>query len=236
MSTEGLLHSDTPNAAPPKLSFVMRHLDPADSLSEVLFGVIMALTFTLGAGLIVKEGPDATTKLLLGVLGCNIAWGIVDGAMYVMDSLLERSRKASLLLSIQKAAGEEEALAMVGRSLDARLEPFTSQAERRHLYQAVLERLKNVAPERTRVKKEDVYGGIASFWLMFLTTVPAVVPFLVFSDRFTALRMSNLLLLSMLFLAGYGYARATHSNPWVLGSALLLAGLVLVAIVIAFGG
>ena len=86
------------------------------------------------------------------------------------------------------------------------------------------------------MKKEGVYGGIASFWLMFLTTIPAVVPFLVFSDRFTALRVSNLLLLSMLFLAGYRYARATHSNPWVFGLSLLRVGLVLVVIVMTFGG
>ncbi len=56
----------------------------------------MALTFTLGAGLIIKGGEAATTRLLLGILGCNIVWGIVDGAMYVINSLLERSRKARL--------------------------------------------------------------------------------------------------------------------------------------------
>ncbi len=85
----------------PRKSFTSRYLDPTDSLSEVLFGIIMALTFTLGAGLIIKGGEAASTRLLLGILGCNIVWGIVDGAMYVISSLLERSRKARLLESIQ---------------------------------------------------------------------------------------------------------------------------------------
>jgi len=125
---------------------------------------------------------------------------------------------------------------MVRLELDPRLEPFTSLEERTHLYPAVLNRLVKVTPERTLVKKEDVCGAIVIFWLVFLSTVPAVVPFLVFSDRFVALRVSNLLLLTMLFLVGYRWARATLSNPWIVGSILLLVGLVMVAIAMALGG
>lgn len=201
-----------------------------------MFGLIMVLTFTLGAGLIVKEGTEATTGMLLGILGCNVAWGLIDAAMYVMSSMLDRSRKARLLQSVQKAASEEEALAMVRRELDPRLEPFTSIEERTHLYPAVLDRLMKVTPERTLLKKEDAYGAIVIFWLVFLSTIPAVVPFLVFRDRFVALRVSNLLLLTMLFLVGERWARATRTNPWIVGSILLLVGLVLVGIAMALGG
>ncbi len=217
-------------------SFIKRYLDPTDSLGEVLFGLIMVLAFTLGAGLIVEEGAESTTRMLLGILGCNVAWGIIDGAMYIISSMFDRSRKARLLQSIQKAAGEEGALAMVGRELGPGLEPFTSPEERAHLYPAVLKRLKNVTPERTRVKKEDIYGAIATFWLVFSSAIPAVVPFLVFRDRFVALRVSNLLLLVMLFLIGYRWARVAHSNPWVFGLTLILVALVMVAVVMALGG
>ena len=226
----------SPYGTPSRQSFVRRYLDPTETLSEVLFGLIMVLTFTLGAGLIVKEGTEATTRMLLGILGCNVAWGLIDGAMYVMSSMLERSRKARLLQSVQKAASEEDALAMVGRELDPRLEPFTSLEERTRLYPAVLNRLIKVTPEQTLVKKEDVFGAIVIFWLVFLSTIPAVVPFLVFRDRFVALRVSNVLLLTMLFLVGYQWARATHSNPWIVGSFLLLVGLVMVGIAMALGG
>ena len=67
---------------------------------------------------------------------------------------------ARLLQSVQKAANEEDALAMVGRELDPRLEPFTSLEERAHLYPAVFNRLVKVTPERTLLKKEDVCGVI----------------------------------------------------------------------------
>jgi len=226
----------SPSGTPSRQSFVWRYFDPTDILGEILFGLIMVLTFTLGAGLIVKEGAKATSQMLWGILGCNVVWGIIDGAMYVMNSMFDRSRKARLLQSIQKAASEEDALALVGRELDPRLEPLTSLEERTHLYSAILKRLVKVTPEWTRVKKEDVYGAIAIFWLVFLSTIPAVVPFLVFRDRFLAVRVSNLLLLTMLFLVGYRWARVTHSNPWIVGSILLLVGLVMVAIAMALGG
>jgi hypothetical protein len=215
--------------------FAGRYLDPTESLGEMLFGLIMALTFTLGAALIVQEGDDATSRMLLSIVGCNVAWGLIDGAMYVLSSLCDRSRKARLIESIKKAASEEDALAMVGLELDPGLEPFTSPQERTDLYPAVLKRLRKVTPERTRVKKEDVYGAITIFWLVFLSSIPAVAPFLVLQDRFLALRVSNLLLLTMLFLIGYRWARATHSNPWIVGSILLLVGLAMVSISMALG-
>ena len=81
------------NPTDSKESFVQRHLDPTDSSSELLFGAIMALTITLGAGLIVQEGSEATTRILFGILGCNVAWGLIDAGMYVMGCMLERSRR-----------------------------------------------------------------------------------------------------------------------------------------------
>jgi len=39
-------------------SFFERYLEPADRLNEVLFGLIMVLTFTLTAGFAVGESED----------------------------------------------------------------------------------------------------------------------------------------------------------------------------------
>ncbi len=109
-----------------KRPFVQRYLDPGDRLGEVLFGLIMVLTFTLGAGLVVQEGRDATTQMLLGILGCNVAWGLIDGGMYIIGCLFDRSRKARLLESIQQVGDEEEAMRRVAAMLEDGLEPFTT--------------------------------------------------------------------------------------------------------------
>jgi VIT family len=217
-------------------SFVARHLDPSKRLSETLVGLVMALTFTLGARYVIEAGPSATKKMLLGILGCNIAWGLIDGAMHVLSCTAERSRKARLLQSTREAANEEDALAILEQELDARLAPLTPPAEITRLGQVVLKRLENIPVERTRPKKEDIFGAFAVFFLVFLSTIPAALPFLVFGDRFLAVRISNLLLLAMLFLVGYRWARVTHGNPWIFGSSMLLVGMIMVGIDVALGG
>ena len=64
-------------------SLLHRYVDPATSLGEILFGLIMTLTSTLGAGLIIEdEGREGARQLLIAVIGCNIAWGVIDGALY----------------------------------------------------------------------------------------------------------------------------------------------------------
>ncbi len=55
-------------------SFAKRFLDPGTSPGEVLFGLIMTLTFTLGAGLMIQEeGREGAHLLLIALIGCNIA-------------------------------------------------------------------------------------------------------------------------------------------------------------------
>lgn len=217
-------------------TFVSRYLDPLDRLSEFLFGLVMVLSFTLGAGLIIDEGEQATRQMLLAIIGCNIAWGLIDGAMYIINSLCERSGKARLLESLQKAGSERDATTLVGDVLDERLEPYTSEEERNQLYAEIVQRLRNVSPQRTRLTRDDLGGALACFALVLLSAVPAILPFLLIDDRHLALRVSNLLLVGLLFLTGWHWARATHSNPWVFGTSFLVAGLGMVFIAMAFGG
>jgi len=217
-------------------TFSERYLDPGDRLGELLFGLIMALSFTLGAGLIVDEGDDATRQMLIGIIGCNVAWGIVDGVMYAMSCMFERSRKARLLQLLQNVPDDQDAIALVARELDDRLAPLASAQERQALYHEIAIRLRKLPPERTRIERDDVYGAIASFWLVAATAIPAVVPFLFIDDRFVAQRTSNALLIALLFVTGYRWARYTNANPWAFGSTLLIGGSLLVALVIALGG
>jgi hypothetical protein len=80
----------------------VEHLDPGERMGELLFGLIMVLTFTLGAG-IELGGREEARELLIAVLGCNTAWGIIDAALYLMGRLSERGRLHRLARSIRAA-------------------------------------------------------------------------------------------------------------------------------------
>ena len=111
-----------------------RHLDPGDRLAEILFGLIMVLTITLGAGVALKDDPGLARESLIAAVGCNIAWGIIDGAFYIMASLLERGRRARLVAAVKAAPDEAAALAVISRALDDRLEGLAAGDDRARVY------------------------------------------------------------------------------------------------------
>jgi len=219
-----------------RASFFERYLEPADRLNEVLFGLIMVLTFTLTAGLTVEDGPDAARELLLATLGCNVAWGIIDGAMFLMDALLERSRRIRTLAAVQGASDEATALAEIDRVLDETVLALADDDERARVSRAVYAVARRLPPERTRVHKDDLYGALASGLLVMVSTVPAVFPFLLIDDPRRALRASNFLLVGLLFAVGYQWGKYARTGRWRAGLAFLFIGLVLVSTAIALGG
>jgi VIT1/CCC1 family predicted Fe2+/Mn2+ transporter len=218
------------------LQLALKHLEPGESLSELLFGLIMTLTFTLGAGLMVQEGPGAVRELLIATIGCNIAWGIIDGVFYINGQIFERARLGRVGEMIRAARSDEEAADVVERELAATFELTVDAGERPELCRRMALHVRASAPRPPRITSADLKGALASFWLVFFGSIPAALPFLFIDDAWIALRVSNAILLGLLFLAGYRWARGTVLRPLLTGVVFLLAGLVLVAVAIALGG
>jgi hypothetical protein len=213
----------------------VEHLDPGDRMGELLFGLIMVLTFTLGAGIELADREE-TGDLLIAALGCNTAWGIIDAALYLMERLSERGRLHRLVMAIQAAPSRDQALAWVDRELDARLPAVVRPEVRASLDAHVLERLRELKLERNRLTAADAWAGLAVFWLVFLTALPAVLPFLVIGEPRIAMRTSNAVLIGLLFTVGWRWAAYTGASPWRTGLFMALLGVALVLVAIALGG
>jgi VIT1/CCC1 family predicted Fe2+/Mn2+ transporter len=217
-------------------TFIHRHLDVPSRLEEVLFGLIMVMTVTLTAGITVSEGPDGVRQLLVAAIGCNVAWGIVDGLMYVMSTYTARSRDLMLAGQIRTATSPAEGVAIAREAIETRLEGLGRSETRERLAEDVASAARQLPPGRARVEWEDVAGGIACFWLVFVTCLPAAIPFLLFSDPHVALRVSNALLIAMLFVGGQVWARYVGAPRFVAGALAVGFGLFLVIVAILLGG
>jgi hypothetical protein len=224
-------------AVAPKRTTLLHALDPATALGEILFGLIMTLTFTLSAGIMIEEeGREGARQLLIAIIGCNIAWGIIDGALYLVGELFNRGRLRRLGRSIRDASDEQDATRIVARELDEIVGEVTSPTDRVGLYERIARHVRSRPATENRVTKDDVLGAVASFWLVFLASIPAAVPFILLDDARLALRISNAILLALMFFAGYWWGRLTLSKPWIVGTAFLVVGLALVIAAIALGG
>jgi hypothetical protein len=224
-------------ADPRRSSFATRHLDPASHMGEILFGLIMTLTFTLAAGIVIQEeGRAGARERLIGIPGCNLAWGIIDGVLYVLGQAFERGCIRRIGFHVRSATSDDDARRMVAAELDATLKPMADEPVRRGFYDAVVQRVRSGRPLPNTIRKEDVLGGLAAGWVVFACSFPAVLPFLILDDPRLALRVSNAILIGLLFVVGWRAALHTLARPWLAGLALMLVGVLPVALAIPLGG
>lgn len=213
-----------------------RHIDPATSLGELLFGLIMTLTFTLAAGVIMQEeGREGAREMLIAVLGCNIAWGIIDAALYLSSSMLERGERRKLGQRM-RGGTEAEAMALLAERFDELLEDSVPAEERASLYGRIVKRVKSHAPREGGLTGSDWIAAFIVCVAVILPTFPAAAPFWLIEDLELALRVSNGILLALLYISGWAWARYTSATPWKVGLAFLAGGLALVLIAIPLGG
>ena len=97
-----------------------RVLDPMERISETLFGLIMALTFICSLGIATGANINIQT-MLIGALGCNLAWGIVDGGLYLLARINERGDKILILRAIRQAPDSKTAQRAIADALPAEL-------------------------------------------------------------------------------------------------------------------
>jgi VIT1/CCC1 family predicted Fe2+/Mn2+ transporter len=217
--------------APAKSS--KRVLEPYERIAEVLFGLIMVLTFT-GSLSVANTGRDDVRTMLIGALGCNLAWGIIDGILYLMGCLSEQGRGIRLLRALRKAASPEEAHRVITDALPPMVAATLGPAE----YESIRQKLVQLPgpPSRPRIHKDEWLGALAVFFWVFLTTFPVAIPFIFMENLVQAMRVSNAIAMVLLFLTGYAFGRVAEYRPWLTGLAMVVLGVVLVGLTMSLGG
>lgn len=219
-----------------EIPFIARHLGPGERLGELLFGLIMTLSFTLTAGFVVGQEQEAVRELLVATIGCNLAWGIIDGGLLVLGRAFDRGRGARVGRAIRQSAGDGPAVAAVASEFEEILAPLVPADTRRELYRQVVATVRRTPPRPTGVQPGDWAAAFAVFLLVSATSLPAALPFLFIQEPWLALRVSNAVLIGCLFMIGYRWAGYTSINPWRAAVALTLFGGLMVAAAIALGG
>ena len=210
-----------------------RVLEPIDRVSEVLFGLIMVLTFT-GSLSVAEAGRDDVRAMLIGALGCNLAWGIIDGVLYLMGCLAENGRSLVTFRAVRNATNSSEGQRLIAEALP----PVVASVVQPTELEAMRQRLLQLPEPSTaaRLSKNDWLGGLGVFLLVFLCTFPVVIPFIFMQHAAPALRVSNAIAIVMLFFTGHAFGRMSGRHPWLIGFSMVVVGAILVAMTMALGG
>lgn len=196
----------------------------------------MVLTCTLGASLISSIDHEALRAMLLAALGCNVAWGIIDAALYVMGNAFTRSRNARLMQAVRAAPDEAAALALVKRALEPEFGAYGHHADREGLYRSVRGMVVHSDKASGAVTADDLRSALAVFVLVVGAALPSVVPVFLIPDPVLALRAANAVQIALLFIVGFHWSRSIGGNGWRTGLIMMTSGTLMVGIAIALGG
>jgi VIT family len=208
-------------------------LDPLERFSEILFGVIMVLTFTVSLR-VARADRVQVREMLIGALGCNLAWGLIDAIMYIMSNVSERGHSIAILKRIHRAHDPRQA----DKIIIDELPPVVASVLPSSALEALRINLRNM-PEPApypRLNQQDWRGALGVFSLVFLSTFPIILPFLVIPRIRLALHVSDAIAITMLFFAGYSYGRYAGHGAWGWGLSMVVIGGLMVGLTIGLGG
>ena len=208
-------------------------LNKMDRVSEILFGIIMTLTFTCSIGIANAKNTEIR-QLIIAAISCNIAWGLVDAISYIVSTIMQRSRNRTVLDSVLTTSDADKARKYISDSLPPSIASVLEAAD--------LEQIRNKLAKlpdsalQVRLTTRDLKRSLLIFFLMFISTLPIVTPFIFIHDTNTALRTSNLIAIIMMFLCGWSLAKYVGINKWILSITMTFIGIILVFITIVLGG
>ena len=208
-------------------------LDPISRISEVLFGLIMVLSFT-GSISVVSDGKAEIKDLLWAALGCNLAWGIIDGVFYLMTRLFEKGHGYSVFMKLKSTTDKTAGRKLLTDELPPVISAILKPEEVDQLQERLV-KLEDV-PKSALINWSDLRTAFMIFLLVFTCTFPVALPFIFINNTALALRLSNGIALLILFIGGFSVGKYAGFKPSVSGIGILLLGIVLVGLTIALGG
>jgi hypothetical protein len=207
-------------------------LDVVDRVSEMCFGLFMALTF-VGAVSSASAGGGASRTMLHAALGCNLAWGLVDAVMYLVRTIAGRGQRLTLAMVIKHAPDRPTGIRLIRDALPPGMKTLVADAE----LEAIRARLAAAGlPARPRLHWADLRGAVHIFCIVVLSTFPVALPFVLMSDVPSALLVSRVLTLGMLFLGGAALGHYGGFGAMPAGLGMMALGVALTMAVIALGG
>ena len=208
-------------------------LGPVDRTSEMLFGLLMALTF-VGAVSVATAGRAEIHTMFAAALGCNLGWGLVDAIMYLVRTVTDRGHSLTLVQSVRAAADAEAGRKLIERSLSPAIAGLVSTVE----IEAIRERLVALppVPERPSLERDDLLAALAICLIVVAATFPVVLPFALIGDVGTAKTVSRAIGLAMLFFGGLALGRYAGYGSWKAGFIMVALGTGLVGAIMALGG
>lgn len=207
-------------------------LDPVNRDSEIVFGTLMTMCYVGSLEVIGVQSPFFMAEL---ALLCNLAWGLVDGSMYVFRLWIERGREMAVLRRLAESDSKppSELRDAVGELLPLEVLALTDDQVR--FAAKALVRTRDRAGTVV-VTLRDVFAGFTIACIVFLTTFPLVMPFFFVSDIHSAVRWCHGIAVGILAVVGLHWSVYSGLPRMCVTLSFVAVGIGLTFIVMRFNG
>ena len=204
--------------------------------SEPMFGVIMVVCFTS----VLRAFPDATDKvvetILISALFCCIAWGLVDGIFYAWEAHYLLDKKKKLQAWVQAPKDPKKGRELVEDDLGDTIVDLMDEKDKEQIYQIVEKNVPGVDLGHVSIK-EDIITVAIAFGLVVGSSIIVILPFLWFSPVTTALKISNITGILLLFIMGFWREEDKRtSKKLITGGFTALVALIITLVTVYLGG
>ena len=116
----------------------------------------------------------------------------------MLGCLYEKGRNLATLRSVRQATDASAAHRAIGNALPPLISSLLQPSEFENIRQRLLQLPE--PPEHARLNARDFWGALGVFLLVFLSTFPVALPFIVMHKTIPAMRVSNLIAIVCCFL------------------------------------
>ena len=204
--------------------------------SEPMFGVIMVVCFTSVLRAYPNLAEQILGTILVSALFCCIAWGLVDGIFYAWEAHYELDKRKKIQEAAKTSTGAGDVDGLVEGHLGDTVVDLLEDEDRKQIYQIVNKKLPGIDLGSVSIR-DDALTVLIAFGLVVGSSIVVMIPFLVIHPVMTALVISNVTGIVLLFFMGYWREEAKGIGK-KLTTGLLTAFIALIITVVttALGG
>ena len=205
--------------------------------AEAIYAVIIAMTFTSVLRSYAAIDEAAYWEIIYPALFCCIAWGIADGLFYAWERRYNIRMENKIIDLSRPGQDRDEAMHLIREQLDDTILRNINYEKRTELYRNLMNHLDEVGAKRTPSRWDALSIVSATFAISTAAGLAVVAPFFLVENLKTALDISNMLGICLLFIIGYHRAyEKSASARMIMGFGTAIIGIVIAAVTILLGG
>jgi len=209
------------------IDFMRNNLSLGNRLSECFYGVMMVVILTgiINTGL----PPDQNTLrlLLIGALGVNVSWGIIDGVTSMYGGLVNRADYLRIANEFRGDSRNQEKREMVARSMQGTIVENLSVEDQSKVIE-MIGAGEPVKGQRYPATRADWKVAIATILIDFILIFPVVVPYFLIDNVRWAVFASHTI--AIILIAGVAMVWARNLNLNTLKAGIIISLICFVAI------